>query len=139
MEDFEKAVRPVGFFPNLWLILWRVLIAVVVPAVSFFVMYVGFRFLRESAAPAAMIAVVAVIWGVGGVALLYFATNWVITQLGPAWRRRLQPFLFVGPAMVSVNTNRRCFQIILVLHITWWKLQTHVLHLPKISKLKSQI
>ena len=103
MEDFEKAVRPEGFFPNLWLILWRILIAVAVPAISFIVMYVGFRFLRESAAPAAVIAVVAIIWGVGGVALLYFATNWVITQLGPAWRRRLQPFLFVGPAMVILS------------------------------------
>jgi alpha-glucoside transport system permease protein len=103
MEDFEKAVRPEGFFQNLWLILWRILIAVVVPAVGFLVMYIGFRFLRESKAPAAVIAVVAIIWGVGGVAMLYFLTNWVITQLGPSWRRRLQPFLFVGPGLVILG------------------------------------
>jgi alpha-glucoside transport system permease protein len=103
MEDFEKAVRPEGFFPNLWLILWRLLIAVIVPGVAFIVMYVGFRFLRESEAPAWIITIVAIIWGVGGVALLYIITNWVITQLGPAWRRRLQPFLFVGPAMAILS------------------------------------
>jgi alpha-glucoside transport system permease protein len=103
MEDFEKTVRPVGFFLNLWLILWRLLIAVIVPAVAFIVMYVGFRFLRESQAPAWIITIVAIIWGVGGVALLYIITNWVITQLGPTWRRRLQPFLFVGPAMAILG------------------------------------
>ena len=99
MEDFEKAVRPEGFFANLWLILWRLLIAVTVPGVAFVVMYVGFRFLRETQAPAWVITVVAIIWGVGGVAMLYFLANWLITQFGPVWRRRLQPFLFVGPAM----------------------------------------
>ena len=60
MEDFEKTVRPSGFFPNLWLILWRILIAVTVPGIAFGVMYVGFRFLRESQAPAWIITIVAI-------------------------------------------------------------------------------
>jgi alpha-glucoside transport system permease protein len=99
VEDFEKTKRPEGFLANLWLFLWRMMIAVVVPGIGFVVMYAGFRFLRDSNAPAAVIAVVAILWGVGGVALLFFLTNWVITQFGPTWRRRLQPFLFVGPAL----------------------------------------
>jgi alpha-glucoside transport system permease protein len=103
MEDFEKTKRPKGFFPNLWLFLWRMLIAIVVPGLGFIVMYAGFRFLRDSNAPAAVIAVVAIIWGVGGVAMLFFLTNWVITQFGPTWRRRLQPFLFVGPALAILG------------------------------------
>lgn len=100
MEDFERSARVRGFFPALWTGLWRLLIAAVVPAVAFAVLYVGFRFLRESSAPAAVITLVAILWGVGGVALLFFLFNWMITQFGPVWRRRLQPFLFVGPALV---------------------------------------
>ena len=61
MEDFEKAVRPEGFFANLWLILWRLLIAVTVPGVAFVVMYVGFRFLRATQAQAWDITIVAII------------------------------------------------------------------------------
>jgi alpha-glucoside transport system permease protein len=103
MEDFERSERVRGFVPGLWTTLWRVVIAVGVPLIGFAVLYVGFRFLRDSEAPAGVIAVVAIIWGVGGVALLYFLFNWGITQLGPAWRRRLQPFLFVGPALAILG------------------------------------
>jgi alpha-glucoside transport system permease protein len=80
--------------------LWRVIVAFVVPAVAFAVLYIGFRFLAESRAPAVVITVVAILWGVGGVGLLYVLFNWTISQFGPLWRRRLQPFLFVGPALV---------------------------------------
>jgi alpha-glucoside transport system permease protein len=100
MEDSGSSGRGRGLFPALWTGLWRLVIAVVVPAVAFAVLYAGFRFLRDSNAPGSVIAVVAIIWGVGGVGLLYILFNWMITQFGPAWRRRLQPFLFVGPALV---------------------------------------
>ena len=103
MGDFERADRQFGLLAGLWTNLWRIVIAIGVPAVAFAVLYVGFRFLRDSAAPAGVIAVVAILWGVGGVALLFFLFNWVITQLGPIWRRRLQPFLFVGPALVILG------------------------------------
>ncbi|MFN2111729.1 MAG: carbohydrate ABC transporter permease, partial [Anaerolineales bacterium] len=46
-----------------------------------------------------VIALVAIIWGVGGVALIYYVTNWLIEKLPPKWMTRLQPFLFVGPAV----------------------------------------
>ena len=43
------------------------------------------------------------VWGVGGVALLYFVFNWLVERLsrlnGPS---RLQPFVFVGPAMAML-------------------------------------
>ena len=41
----------------------------------------------------------AIIWGVGGVAMLYFVSNWFVERLGDAWRDRLLPFVFVGPAI----------------------------------------
>ena len=39
-------------------------------------------------------------WGVGGVMMLYYVTNWLVEKLPKEWRNRLQPFIFVGPALV---------------------------------------
>jgi alpha-glucoside transport system permease protein len=63
------------------------------------ILWQGFIFLRESEAPKVVIAIVAIIWGVGGVALLYLVSNWLVEQLSPTWVRWLQPFVFVGPAI----------------------------------------
>ena len=81
----------------------RVLVAVFVPAVTFVVLYLGFIFLRDSGAPQIVITVIAVVWGVGGVAALYFVANWLIEKLPDTWRDRLTPFLFVGPAMIILG------------------------------------
>ena len=69
------------------------------PIATFIVLYIGFRFLRDSSAPKGVIAVVAIVWGVGGVALLYLVSNWFVERMGDTWRSRLQPFVFVGPAI----------------------------------------
>ena len=66
---------------------------------TFIVLYIGFRFLRDSSASKWVIAGVAIIWGVGGVALLYLVSNWFVERLGDTWRNRLLPFVFVGPAI----------------------------------------
>ena len=46
-----------------------------------------------------MITIIAIIWGVGGVALLYWVFNGIVEQLPDEWKARLQPFVFVGPAI----------------------------------------
>jgi alpha-glucoside transport system permease protein len=79
--------------------LGRVLLAVGIPLIAFAVIYIGFRFLRESDAPRWLTATVAIIWGVGGVALLYWVFNGIVERLPDVWTHRLQPFVFVGPAM----------------------------------------
>lgn len=84
-------------------IFWRIFVSIVVPGVAFFVLYIGFRFLRDSEVNQAITALVAIIWGVGGVALLFLLLNWVVSQFGPIWRKRLQPFIFVGPALVILG------------------------------------
>ena len=81
----------------------QILVAVSVPVITGFVMIRGFIFLRDGAAPKSIIALVAIIWGVGGVALIYFVTNWLIEKLPPQWVSRLQPFLFVGPAIAILS------------------------------------
>jgi len=79
--------------------LGRVLIAVVIPLIAFAVIYYGFIFLRDSNAPKWLTAAVAIVWGVGGVALLFWVFNGVVERLPDEWTERLQPFVFVGPAM----------------------------------------
>ncbi len=78
----------------------RIAIAVVALIVTFIALYVGFIFLRDSQAPRLVIAVVAVVWGVGGVAALYFVANWTVESLPGKWTARIQPYLFIGPAVV---------------------------------------
>ncbi|HLF73058.1 MAG TPA: sugar ABC transporter permease [Anaerolineales bacterium] len=77
----------------------RVLLAVSIPLIAFLVLYQGFLFLRDSDAPRGIIALVAIVWGVGGVAALYWIFNNLVETLPDAWRARLLPFVFVGPAM----------------------------------------
>ena len=77
----------------------RVLLAVAIPLIAFYVLYLGFLFLRDSNAPQIVITLVAIVWGVGGVAVLYWIFNDLVERLPDAWKTRLLPFVFVGPAM----------------------------------------
>lgn len=79
--------------------LGRVFLAVIIPLIAFAVIYAGFIFLRDSQAPRWMTAAVAIVWGVGGVATLYWVFNGIVERLPGVWTERLQPFVFVGPAM----------------------------------------
>ncbi len=79
--------------------LGRILISIFVPLITFIVLWQGFLFLRDSQAPQLVLVLVAIIWGVGGVALLYTVANYVVEQLPTKWRQNLQPFVFVGPAL----------------------------------------
>jgi alpha-glucoside transport system permease protein len=79
--------------------LGRLLLAIAIPLIAFAVIYVGYIFLRDSQAPRWVTAAVAIIWGVGGVALLYWVFNGIVERLPDQWTQRLQPFVFVGPAM----------------------------------------
>ncbi len=83
--------------------LGRILVSIFVPVLTFIVLWQGFLFLRDSKAPQLVQVIVAVIWGVGGVALLYTVANWIIEQFQGEWRRRLQPFVFVGPALAILG------------------------------------
>ncbi len=77
----------------------RVLISLVIPFIAFLVIYYGFLFLRDSNAPKWIITVVAIVWGVGGIGLLYTVFNDFVERLPERWTTLLQPFVFVGPAM----------------------------------------
>lgn len=74
--------------------------ALLVPVITFVVLWRGYLFLRDSSAPQAVLVLVAIVWGVGGVALLFWVTNWLVEKLPKEWVRRIQPFVFVGPGLV---------------------------------------
>ena len=99
-----QEIQPITFKPGMWLSwlgtnLGRLLLSIFVPLASFFVLWQGFLFLRDSQSPHIVIVLVAILWGVGGVGALYFVSNWVVEQLPTQWTRRLQPFVFVGPGV----------------------------------------
>ena len=81
----------------------RVLLAISIPLIAFYVLYLGFLFLRDSNAPQIVITLVAIVWGVGGVAALYWIFNYLVERLPDAWKTRLLPFVFVGPAMAILS------------------------------------
>jgi alpha-glucoside transport system permease protein len=79
--------------------LGRIFLAVIIPLIAFAVIYYGFLFLRDSDAPRWAITIIAIIWGVGGIAILYWVFNGIVERLPDEWTQRLQPFVFVGPAI----------------------------------------
>jgi alpha-glucoside transport system permease protein len=81
----------------------RVLLAIAIPLIAFYVLYLGFLFLRDSNAPQIVITLVAIVWGVGGVALLYWIFNYLVERLPDYWKTLLLPFVFVGPAMAILS------------------------------------
>lgn len=95
----RKAVGKQSFFWGILAFIGRVLLAAGIPLISFYVLYLGFLFLRDSKAPREIIVLVAIVWGVGGVGLLYWIFNWLVEKLPEPWKGKLLPFVFVGPAM----------------------------------------
>jgi alpha-glucoside transport system permease protein len=77
----------------------RIVLAFLLPLVAFFLLYQGFIFLRDGHAAKWVMALVAIVWGVGGVAFLFYFFNWLVERLSIKWTARLQPFVFVGPAI----------------------------------------
>ncbi len=71
------------------------------------ILWGGFLFLRDPAIalqwgidiPKWGVAIIAIVWGVGGVAGLFTGANWLIEQLPAELRRWVLPYLFVGPAI----------------------------------------
>jgi alpha-glucoside transport system permease protein len=99
MEHTQKPEEEANLFVRIISLIGRVFVAIIIPLIAFLVLYAGFLFLRDSDAPRGLVAVVAIIWGVGGVALLYWIFNGFVERMPDEWTSRLQPFVFVGPAV----------------------------------------
>jgi len=86
----------------------RALIGLLPLAVSLTVLVLGFFFVRDLQAnnkdvPQMVIVLIAIVWGVGGVVLLFTTANFFAEQLPVKWTQRLQPFIFIGPAILMLT------------------------------------
>lgn len=61
--------------------LGQILVSIFVPVLTFLVLWQGYLFLQKANAPQIVQVLVAIVWGVGGVALLYVVTNWLVMKL----------------------------------------------------------
>jgi alpha-glucoside transport system permease protein len=96
----ERAQKGMGPGARILAFIARIALAIIIPLIAFFILYQGFLFLRAGDAPKWLITIIAIIWGVGGVAILFWIFNWLVELLPEEWTVRLQPFVFVGPAVV---------------------------------------
>ena len=75
-------------------------LTILFPLATFAILALGFIYLRDTKGPQALTALIAIIWGVGGVALLFYTVDWLVNRLKPELARKVQPFVFVGPALL---------------------------------------
>lgn len=101
LQGKEERRQPI--WSRLLAFLGRIALAVGIPAIAFFVLYRGFLFLRDSQAPKGVVAAIAIIWGVGGVAILFWVFNDFVERLPDLWTTRMLPFVFVGPAIAILS------------------------------------
>jgi len=99
-NDKPKKGGIIGWFSST---IGQILISLFVPFITFVVLWQGYLFLQRAKAPQIIQVIVAIIWGVGGVALLYVVANWLVLKLPNNWSKRLQPFVFVGPAIAIMG------------------------------------
>ena len=92
-RDFEPAK------PSAASSLGRFLIGLLLMAFMGGFLLSGFLFLRDSTLPKSIIAIFAIVWGVAGAGLIFWVFNWITEQFAEKWTARLQPFIFVGPAI----------------------------------------
>jgi alpha-glucoside transport system permease protein len=81
----------------------RLVVSLALLAVVLLALLMGFLLLRDGAFPQLFAAIFAIIWGVGGVAALYFTINSLVESLPHVVRGVLQPWVFVGPAMLILG------------------------------------
>jgi alpha-glucoside transport system permease protein len=77
----------------------RLFIGILMIIIMGVILITGFLFLRDTTLPKWVVAITAIIWGLGGAALLFWVFNWIVEQFSDQWTARLQPFVFVGPAI----------------------------------------
>jgi alpha-glucoside transport system permease protein len=83
--------------------LLRVGLALAVPVGALAALWFSFDWMRDSEASRALIVLVAVVVGVGGIFLLYWGMDFAVNQLPEKYRESMRPWLFVGPALVILS------------------------------------
>ena len=77
-------------------------ISVLLFAGALLVLQQSYVYLRDGQMAQWIRALLAILWGVGGLMLLFTLASNVVEQFSPQWKRRLIPVVFVGPAVAIV-------------------------------------
>ncbi len=64
------------------------------------ILYPGLVILRDYDMPQLVETILAIIWGVGGFALIYIILNLLTERLSDDWKQAIQPYVFIGPAIM---------------------------------------
>src|SRR5690554_5421963 len=86
--------------PHVWLL--RIISALIVPAVLA-LFFVVFEFLQDPRRNKLLQIALAIVVGVGGVWLLYWALDRVVTLLPERAQAAVRPFVFAGPALMILG------------------------------------
>jgi alpha-glucoside transport system permease protein len=81
----------------------QIVLSLLILVGTILILWQGFAFLKNAKAPQIVQIIVAILWGVGGVALLFWVANWFVEKLSPKWTHKIQPFIFVGPAILIMG------------------------------------
>lgn len=103
MKDTFESPRPMAQPELVFEKLGRWLGTLLVPISTLIVLGLGYQFLRETDAPQWVQMIVAIVWGVGGVAALFLVADFLIERLSIQWKTRLTPVVFVGPALALLG------------------------------------
>jgi alpha-glucoside transport system permease protein len=102
-EHTLEEERPTGLVRSITTKVGRLLGSLLVAVITLIALWRVFILLRDTSAPQWVTAIVAIVWGVGGVGALFLVGNLVVEQLPVRWKRRVIPFVFVGPALVVLG------------------------------------
>lgn len=78
----------------------RVGVSLIIPVLAFLALRWSFIFMRDSDAPRYVIGAVAILVGVFGVWVLFYATDNIVSLLPQKIREMVRPFVYVGPGLV---------------------------------------
>jgi alpha-glucoside transport system permease protein len=81
----------------------RLAAAAVVIVGGAYLVSVTFSFLRSSDANRALVVLVAILVGVGGVFVVFWGMDKLVDLLPASWREGARPYVFIGPALVMLS------------------------------------
>ena len=88
--------RRAGAGEKLWIFIRMILSVAIIYGVFAF----GIKFLQNYEGNQVLLTIIAIVWGVGSVALFFFLANWIVERFSKTWCNRIQPYIFVGPAVL---------------------------------------
>ena len=103
-ESIDHTTPPPNRFKNIFTTgPLRIIVSFAVPVIAFLALRWSFIFMRDADANKFLVAIVALIVGVGAVWAIYLITDNLVSLLPASVREGVRPFVFVGPALVILG------------------------------------